>query len=1856
MRWLWGWWLVLAAGAVTLPGARGAVETFGNFHTLGVVLRPPPPLNADTCGEIRLYETSGPTARRLQNPVRVADFDYFAGSVFHLTPGTTTPYRADYYNLNGQLAASESFSGATRPEPGPLPEPLHQIYVANTGNDANPGTLGQPKRTIAAALAAITQPGTHVILRVGTYYESNLRPPALGTAQAPIVLRNYPNEAVAIDGSDPAMLSTGWTNLGGGYWRRAFTGQTWLVAFRSKTTGVTFRAYPVRTLTELNGRYSGVPANSFTKYNITAAYHCSGSQITIYCPAFTGSTGDIEMRVSVRDSAFNLNSRHHVAFQGLEIRYFQNQGIYVNESNDVRIRECQFAFINTPVAVKRASDRLLVEDNTFLDDCARWGFLPKSDEGYGYSAYIETGAVLVHWPYDGRGLVIRRNSIKGLFDGVHLVPTGASPIPDTSETDFYANTIHNACDDLMEIDGFARNVRVFGNSMSNYLAGVSLAQAVHGPTYILHNTFARHGNSTAITLSGFQGFPVKMNGGTDYGLTGQAFFYHNTIWTDVPNTPAWRVQYANWQRLTLANNIWQGTAEAWWNWQSFLDPVSMPRDLIYAPGTFLRINGVGSFGFNNLVSAPASFHFLTNAIPAAPRLVDPAAGDFTPGPGSPAIDAGVLLPGINDLAYSGSAPDLGAWELTGPATVGFRVNSSSIPESATEADIEVLLSRPVDETISVAYAVIGGTASNGLDYALDPGELVFPPQTTSRLLTVPLLPDDIPEGNETVILGLSSPTNALLGGLIQHVLTIIDDDQVIRYVDAAAAGANNGESWANAYTSLVQALAAPLPAVQYWVAAGRYTPGAAVTDSFTPPANARLYGGFAGHETRLDQRDLTNHLTVLCGDLAGNDGPDWNGRDDNARHVVSISSTRTNIVIDGFVIRGGHAGDGDVFSAVNQGGGLRADSTRQLTVRRCVFTDNSAAAGGGIYLRRSADVRVEDCDFVANRATEQGANRGSGAAGGEANAAGQDARFARCRFVGNTATGGRGGAVYTTTTGWEVDFDNCLFAGNQAGDLGGGLFLRSHPTLLRGCTFAGNVPEAIYIREGFPSMQGSIVWSNAAAIQIFGTSGAIAVSHSNVDTPGYDGNGNLRTPPQWRAVSHGHWASNAVFDPHRGTTRLTAAALNGSPATLSGLTLSGTTQSAPQFLVRGHTADTLEVWGDATALGQTGSAFQLHDYQLDGASPCVDAVPPPALPADDLLGVVRPQGFSADMGAYEFTGLRLAFTGEPREGVAPLRTVFAATLYGASYTNGFTYWWDFDGNGQPDAFGPDLAVVEHLYTQSGRYDVGLLVSNAQGEVAQVHKSGYVWASPTPLYVSLDGGHVWPFANWTDAATNLADALDAAAPGTTVLVSNGYYRLTASIPLNRALTVQSTAGAADTILDADGQFRIALLNHPAAVLAGFTLTGGQAADGGGVLIDAAGTVEDCIIVSNTATFHGGGIFLDGGGVVRGSRIHANTAGDDGGGVHAAGGGLIDDCDLVGNVCGDDGAGAYLTGAAHLRRSRVTGNHSGDDAGGVQCGDAGGILGGTVTDCLFVGNTANDKGGAGYIWNTGVMINSLAVSNRAAEGGGFYCRDGGTFLHVTVADNTATTFGGGLVYRNGGLSRNTIYYHNTAPADPDIGTAGGSHLFDRVCAPIALEGFGNLTADPAFAAWPEGDLRLSAASPAVDAGVVDPAAPDQDLDGVARPLDGTGNGQAHPDLGAYEFIHPTADTDGDGLPDAWEIAHGLDPRDGTGDHGPDGDPDGDGASHWEEFIANTDPHDPDSVLALTGLDITPDAWGLSWKGGTSAVQILEWGAMSVGTATVWEVLLTVPPPTLVHTSWWHQPATNAAVYRLRALPGP
>jgi hypothetical protein len=97
----------------------------------------------------------------------------------------------------------------------------------------------------------------------------------------------------------------------------------------------------------------------------------------------------------------------------------------------------------------------------------------------------------------------------------------------------------------------------------------------------------------------------------------------------------------------------------------------------------------------------------------------------------------------------------------------------------------------------------------------------------------------------------------------------------------------------------------------------------------------------------------------------------------------------------------------------------------------------------------------------------------------------------------------------------------------------------------------------------------------------------------------------------------------------------------------------------------------------------------------------------------------------------------------------------------------------------------------------------------------------------------------------------------------------------------------------------------------------------------------------------------------------------------------------------------------------------------------------------------------------------------------------------------------------------------------------------------------------------------------------------------------------------------------DSDADGLPDWWELAHG------TNWKVPDAnaDPDHDGFTNLQEFIAGTDPQDPQSRLKLDVSIVTPGTVTLGFFAGSNRTYTVQFADSWAGQG--WSTLADIPP---------------------------
>jgi len=124
----------------------------------------------------------------------------------------------------------------------------------------------------------------------------------------------------------------------------------------------------------------------------------------------------------------------------------------------------------------------------------------------------------------------------------------------------------------------------------------------------------------------------------------------------------------------------------------------------------------------------------------------------------------------------------------------------------------------------------------------------------------------------------------------------------------------------------------------------------------------------------------------------------------------------------------------------------------------------------------------------------------------------------------------------------------------------------------------------------------------------------------------------------------------------------------------------------------------------------------------------------------------------------------------------------------------------------------------------------------------------------------------------------------------------------------------------------------------------------------------------------------------------------------------------------------------------------------------------------------------------------------------------------------------------------------------------------------------------------------------------------------------------------------FVDPLDDRDGDGLPDTWEDRYGFD-VDRPGDEVLDAD--GDGMSNLREYLAGTNPLDPDSLLAITDLALVESELRIERVGAAGRTQVLEW---TEALDLPWTPVYTDTPPHAVSDVLLDWPATRG-YFRLR-----
>ena len=266
----------------------------------------------------------------------------------------------------------------------------------------------------------------------------------------------------------------------------------------------------------------------------------------------------------------------------------------------------------------------------------------------------------------------------------------------------------------------------------------------------------------------------------------------------------------------------------------------------------------------------------------------------------------------------------------------------------------------------------------------------------------------------------------------------------IIHVSPAGSDANDGSNWASAKQTVQAGIdAAAAAGGEVWVAQGTYNERIALR------AFDYLYGGFAGTETRRNQRDFKTNKTILDGQQGGS--------------VVTATACGYQLgCIDGFTIRNG---TGTLLNNYRHGGGIYCSASSLIISNNTISGNDVNFDGGGIYCSYSFPI-------IANNTISQNI---ASISGGGISCSSSSPTISNNNIEGNNANIGAGISCLDSSSPRIV---NCMIIANFTySDSVGGLYCNSSSP-----TIANNIiifnATGIYNYSGTPVLRSNCVFNS----------------------------------------------------------------------------------------------------------------------------------------------------------------------------------------------------------------------------------------------------------------------------------------------------------------------------------------------------------------------------------------------------------------------------------------------------------------------------------------------------------------------------------------------------------------------------------------------------------------------------------------------------------------------------------------------------------------------------------------------------------------------------------------------------------
>jgi hypothetical protein len=953
--------------------------------------------------------------------------------------------------------------------------------------------------------------------------------------------------------------------------------------------------------------------------------------------------------------------------------------------------------------------------------------------------------------------------------------------------------------------------------------------------------------------------------------------------------------------------------------------------------------------------------------------------------------------------------------------------------------------------------------------------------------------------------GIRPRVTALLLRAAVLSLSLSCAQAAVYFVSTNGNNALPGTSWAGAKRSVAAAIATATGGDEIWVARGTYA------EHLTLKPDLALYGGFAGNEADRNGRNWSTNLSVLWGttNLA----------------VVTITNAGPATRVDGFIIGGGNA---------IHGGGIKMAASGPVIANNVIRNNITDGAGAGISIWGFYLISTTEAYFpiVTNNIIVDNQSINDEGDGGGIAVVSSSPVIAWNVIARNTATR-NGGGIACWRHSFPVIADNVIEANSASYDeltisAGGGAIFAS-ATDLDGTPiqFAISAPTII---NNIIAANGGILGGGISLVDSRLGAGTVA----NNTIVANNGAG-IYWANTWPTNDNNIVAFNA-----RGFERGFAGT---SDATIRFNNVFGNAVLGASANYRA-TADRTGMAGNISADPAFANA-DIGEFHLQSGSPCVNAGSTALSSTNwpDIDGQARVRGTAVDIGAVEYSGqvwnlptpvIRVSPTGDDTDGAtwATAKRTVAKGIAQAAATGGEV--WVAQGT-----------YAEHIQPPAFVYLYG---GFAGGETNRSQRN------PSAHPAVLDGGNVAPVVYYRNAGYRVSvfDGFTVRGGGLYIganIFTNGstvnpdlinrfggrgggiYCRVSGPVIAGNLICSNSIGSPVNTF-EAYGGGIYCYLGH--AEITGNTFTENEVlapgdGDGGGVYCQQSLANIDGNIFRQNHALDGAAIYGNYSELrVAHNLVQTNSfyiitpymgSGDGALTFRFAPDLLVEGNTIQGNVA-NFGAGVCLRSsfAARVQNNLIIDNLAYDFSGFGGGGQGGGLL-------CDVGVNAT---------NTTVIVNNTIVGNNAPP----------TIMGHFGGGVAMTLYTNGLIFANNLVVSNSsgIWRYPFLSYQPVLRNNGVNNTNANY---INLStGAGDIQADPRFVNRAGGDFHLQAGSPCVDAGTATNAAA-TDFDGVPRPLDGNLDGTAGFDIGAFEFAHPQADTDHDGMLDTAEIAAGTDP---------------------------------------------------------------------------------------------------------------